>query len=63
MDLILQPFIRNFKILASHGLPCKYEQTYHVALKAFLADDLANHMLGFKESFSFVYTSNLYGYT
>ena len=57
MDLILQPFIRDLKILASQGITMQIggkERTYHGALIAFLADNLASHMLGgFKESFSF----------
>ena len=49
MDLILQPFIRDLKILASQGITMQIggkERTYHGALIAFLADNLASHMLG-----------------
>ena len=57
MDLILQPFIRDLKILVSQGITMQIdgrEHTYRGALIAFLADNLASHMLGgFKESFSF----------
>ena len=57
MDLILQPLIQDLKILANEGITVQHngtERTYRGALLAFLADNLASHMLGgFKESFSF----------
>ena len=57
MDLILQPFIWDLKILATQGITVQVggvERTYQGAMLAFLADNLTSHMLGgFKESFSF----------
>ena len=64
MDFILQPFTRDLKILASQGITMQIggrDCMYH---GAFLADNLASHMLGsFKGSFPLhCNMSHLYGY-
>ena len=61
MHKILEPFIEDLKILYSNGVTVdvKGEQhKYKGALLAFLADNLASHLLGgFKMSFSFAFRS------
>ena len=55
MDLILQPFIRDLKILATQGVNIQLGGSKRTYQGAFLADNLASHMLGgFKESFAFL---------
>lgn len=57
IDVILQPFVEDLKVLASDGIAINSpagEVQIHGALISFLADNLASHSVGgFKESMSF----------
>lgn len=54
IDLILKPFVEEVKELSTNGLVISDQQTFSVALVAFLSDNLAAHALGgFKGSMSF----------
>ena len=57
IDSILEPFVRDLKLLATTGITVTInntDRTFRGALLVFLADNLASHLLGgFKLSFSF----------
>lgn len=53
IDLTLKPFAEDVKDLSANGLTISDHLQLPVALVAFLADNLAAHTLGFKESMSF----------
>lgn len=57
MDAFLAPFVNDLTTLYVNGITVQidaHSYTFHAALLAFLADNLAAHAVaGFKESFSF----------